>query len=105
MKGIYKLIQEAAYEVLVDNRRNALLCSGKKVLYKEEGRMSAIDIALEINNNPKYGWLYPAVNADQVRSALKEVVMTDKRFAWLKTQYPPRIKFWAYCETITGQHV
>lgn len=98
MKEIYKLIQDEAYEVLVDNRRNALLCSGKKVLCGEEGRMSARDIALEINNNPKYGWRYHAVNADQVRSALKEVVMTDKRFAWLKTQYPPRIKLWAYCD-------
>ena len=98
MKEIYKLIQDEAYEVLVDNRRNALLCSGKKVLCGEEGRMSARDIALEVNNNPKYGWRYHAVNADQVRSALKEVVMTDKRFAWLKTQYPPRIKFWAYCD-------
>lgn len=98
MKEIYKLIQDEAYEVLVDNRRNALLCSGKKVLCGEEGRMSARDIALEVNNNPKYGWRYHAVNADQVISALKEVVMTDKRFAWLKTQYPPRIKFWAYCD-------
>lgn len=73
-------------------------CVVVKVLCGEEGRMSARDIALEINNNPKYGWRYHAVNADQVRSALKEVVMTDKRFAWLKTQYPPRIKFWAYCD-------
>lgn len=32
MRGIYKLIQDKAYKVLVDNRRNALLCSGKKVL-------------------------------------------------------------------------
>lgn len=96
MKGIYKLIQDTAYEVLVESRRYALRCSGKKVLYKEEGRMSAREIASEINNNPKYGWFYPAVNADQVRRALKEAAMTDSRFAWLKTQYPPRLKFWAY---------
>ena len=92
MKLLHTFIQQAAYKVLVENRREALRRSGSMVLHGDEGRMTAE----AINKNPNYGWHYHPLTADQVSEALMEVVRTDKCFAWFRSFYPEQIKFWAY---------
>ena len=55
MKLFHTFIQQAAYEVLVENRREALRRSGSMILHGDEGRMTAEEIAEAINKNPDYG--------------------------------------------------
>lgn len=102
MKLFHTFIQQAAYEVLVENRKTALRRSGGMILHGDEGRMTADEIAEAIaeaiNKNPDYGWHYHPLTADQVSEALMEVVRTDKRFAWFRSFYPEQIKFGAYCD-------
>ena len=98
MKLFHTFIQQAAYDVLVENRREALRRSGGMILHGEEGWMTAEEIAEAINKNPNYGWHYHPLTADQVSEALMEVVRTDKRFAWFRSFYPEQIKFGAYCD-------
>jgi hypothetical protein len=98
MKLFHTFIQQAAYDVLVENRREALRRSWGMILHGDEGRMTAEAIAEAINENPDYGWHYHPLTADQVSEALMEVVRTDKRFAWFRSFYPEQIKFGAYCD-------
>ena len=98
MKLFHTFIQQAAYEILAENRREALRRSGSMVLHGDEGRMTAEEIAEAINKNPNYGWHYHPLTDDQVSEALMEVVRTDKRFAWFRSFYPEQIKFGAYCD-------
>jgi len=98
MKLFHTFIQQAAYDVLVENRRTALRRSGSMILHGEEVWMTAEEIAEAINKNPNYGWHYHPLTADQVSEALMEVVRTDKRFAWFRSFYPEQIKFGAYCD-------
>lgn len=94
MKLFHTFIQQAAYEVLVENRREALRRSGGMILHGEEGWMTAE----AINKDPDYGWHYHPLTAGQVSEAFMEVVRTDKRFAWFRSFYPEQIKFGAYCD-------
>ncbi len=96
IKLFHTFIQQAAYDVLVENRKTALRRSGSMILHGDEGRMTAEEIAEAINKNPNYGWHYHPLTADQVSEALMEVVRTDKRFAWFRSFYPEQIKFGAY---------
>lgn len=96
--GLYQTIRETAYDILAQKRKDTLRGRGVKVLHDDEGRMSAREIAIEINNNPSYAWSYPPVTTDQVRAALMTVVMNDKRFAWIRSFDPVRLKFWTYCD-------
>ena len=98
MKLFHTFIQQAAYDVLVENRKTALRRSGGMILHGEEVWMTAEAIAEAINKNPDYGWHYHPLTVDQVSEALMEVVRTDKRFAWFRSFYPEQIKFGAYCD-------
>ena len=64
MKLFHTFIQQAAYEILAENRREALRRSGSMVLHGDEGRMTAEEIAEAINKNPNYGWHYHPLTAD-----------------------------------------
>ena len=55
MKSFHTFIQQAACDVLVENRREALRRSGSMILHGDEGRMTAEEIAEAINKNPDYG--------------------------------------------------
>ena len=94
MKLFHTFIQQAAYDVLVENRKTALRRRRRILPICVWGGLAAE----AINRDRDYGWHYHPLTADQVSEALMDVVRTDKRFAWFRSFYPEQIKFGAYCD-------
>ncbi len=78
------------------NVRQILRARRRNVLFGNEGRMSASEIAYCINNDPVFNLIVPYVKPTRVRELLKKAGRTDSRFACFRSFHPTRYLFSVY---------
>ena len=97
MNRISIIILIFSYLIMEANVRQILKTRNRNVLFGDEGRMSASEIACCLNNDPAFNSIvHHYVTPTRVRELLKKASRTDRRFACFRSFHPTRYLFSVY---------